>query len=95
MPIEYLNASQPWDMLTYVNTVTHGWAGPGLLIIIWLSTYATLGLLTPGRASAGASYLTGIIAVIFLLLGIVNVGHLMWALAGIIISAVAVGAGKD
>jgi len=88
MVIEMLNASRPWDILPWLDKVTHYWFGDFLLIIFFLTAYLSLGKLSAEKAFAGSAFFVNVIAVIFWYFEIVNTGTLIFTLAGLIISVV-------
>lgn len=87
-----MNATQPWEILTYVNNVTNGWFGTFTLLIIWLAAFLSMtGRTTSGRAFAAATFITEVIAMIFLFLNIIDVGIVYLGIALIIMSIIFLG----
>lgn len=70
--IEYSNFTYPWEIMTYMNTITYGWFAPVLLVVIWMCTFLALGNLRPGQAFSGATYLTAVLTVVLFFLGVAN-----------------------
>ncbi len=91
MAIETFNGSQPWEILTYIDSVTGYWAGKFLLIIIFLTMYITLGNLSNNRAFAAATFVTNIIAILFFFLGIIQVGTLYICFDALLLDIIIIG----
>ncbi len=92
MTTPLINATQPWDILTYCNTVTRGWFGSFTLLIIWLAAFMSMtGRTTNGRAFAAATFITECLAMIFWFIGIVDVGIVYLGIGMIILSVIFLG----
>ena len=73
MATELFNGTRPENLFIYVNTITDGHFGWVILVAIAFATFMGLGFLKVHQALAGAAYLTGILAVFFYVLGIINI----------------------
>ena len=65
MTIPYMNATQPWEIMPYLNSITGGWFTTFIVICIWIVSFMALSNLTPKHGFTAATFLTFIISLIF------------------------------
>jgi hypothetical protein len=91
MTIEYFNATQPWEIIPYLNRITGGWFAMLIILVIWMVGYMSLSNLHPKNAFTGATFLTLIISILFYFLGslpmYVIIILLLFLFAGILFSS--------
>ena len=77
MTIEYINATRPEEIFPYLTTITGGYFGTFLLLIIFLTGLIVLGGLKFEKALIASSFFTAIMATLLFLLDSVSVAVLI------------------
>jgi len=64
------NGTRPYEIIPYVDAVTGGLFGYGILLLIFFVMYVSLSAHPPTKAIAGSSFTTALLAWLFFWMGV-------------------------